>query len=884
MKLLIVLSIIACGYADKLDRAYLPPVNAATAGGSPGALIAPGATSVARPGANLGQSSQVDLGQGVSSGRQPGTGSGPSRPSTFSGVSENVAKGPAFGINQSPNGINQGSSGINQFPSTLTPAGGKGNFALLGANAPFGTSQGQTFGSSVTPDANTFNVGSQQTYRPQSEAPSGQTFGQQAVSVAQTYKPERAQAAADRNAEILKYVNDNNGESYLYSYETSNGISAEESGVATNGVKAQGGFSYTGDDGQAYSLTYTADENGFQPQGEHLPTPHPIPEEILKSIEENYRAAAAGTQEGAYRPEEYENENSPQQYNIGQSSFNRPSSQNQGSYQASFSQGPIGQSNEFPGNQGVLGASTITGQSGQFGQIRPSKGSNIFDIATGGSKGPFNQYQAENNQGEVQKIPSPNQIGNVKPNQFGTGSVGQNNQYQISVGSSQGPFGQYSNQGAINQGSSQSSKGQSVGYNYNQPQSAFGSATQFGSKASVQNRPEGNQGPTTSSSGSGNVQNTFGIQSGKLPSSETPFGFSQGSQFGQSQNSLNRPENRPSGSGALGQSQQNQYNINKPSFVAPQGSQVTPGGQASSGPTGYQTNADRPSFGSNRPSGTSFQTNQGSKYQSNGNKPTGITNGQQYQQNGNRPVSANTGSGQVVSPLGGSSGIKKTESGSFFGQSNQPFGSNIGPDQSGTQFGQSSQQFNLAQGSKSPGLIQAPYQYDRPSQSFPPQQQTGVGSGQRPGINSFGSSQGSRPGVSSPGSQGISGQQSSSHSQGNQAGNGRPGFTGNQGGSGQRPDDLPGFQGTSGPGGSYSGSLGVTGQKPGTSSQAVNGQRPFGSFSGTQGYNGPSGITQGASGQRPTAGSPGQSNQGRPEQFGGPRQPPSFNPQEGYKY
>lgn len=96
----------------------------------------------------------------------------------------------------------------------------------------------------------------------------------------------------------MRYDNQNDGETFSYSFETSNGISAEESGVATNGVQAQGGYSYTGDDGQTYRITYTADENGYIPQGDHLPTPPPIPEVIMRSIEQNARAAAAGTQEG----------------------------------------------------------------------------------------------------------------------------------------------------------------------------------------------------------------------------------------------------------------------------------------------------------------------------------------------------------------------------------------------------------------------------------------------------------------------------------------------------------------------------------------------------------------------------------------------------------
>lgn len=46
----------------------------------------------------------------------------------------------------------------------------------------------------------------------------------------------------------------------------------------------QGSFEYKGDDGQVYALTYTADENGFVPQGAHLPVPPPIPEQIARAL------------------------------------------------------------------------------------------------------------------------------------------------------------------------------------------------------------------------------------------------------------------------------------------------------------------------------------------------------------------------------------------------------------------------------------------------------------------------------------------------------------------------------------------------------------------------------------------------------------------------
>lgn len=67
-------------------------------------------------------------------------------------------------------------------------------------------------------------------------------------------RPERPRAALDRSAAILRLDNENDGESFAYAYETENGIVAEENGVAANGVEAQGGYSYTSDDGQVYTV------------------------------------------------------------------------------------------------------------------------------------------------------------------------------------------------------------------------------------------------------------------------------------------------------------------------------------------------------------------------------------------------------------------------------------------------------------------------------------------------------------------------------------------------------------------------------------------------------------------------------------------------------
>lgn len=53
------------------------------------------------------------------------------------------------------------------------------------------------------------------------------------------------------------------------------------------GNVAQGSYSYTSKEGVPVQIQYVADENGFQATGDAIPTPHPIPEAILRSLEFN---------------------------------------------------------------------------------------------------------------------------------------------------------------------------------------------------------------------------------------------------------------------------------------------------------------------------------------------------------------------------------------------------------------------------------------------------------------------------------------------------------------------------------------------------------------------------------------------------------------------
>lgn len=84
--------------------------------------------------------------------------------------------------------------------------------------------------------------------------------------------------------------------SYQYAFETGNGIIAEEKGSLKNigaeepALEVQGKFQYPSEDGNI-QLTYVANENGYQPQGAHLPTPPPIPEAIQRALD--YLATAS---------------------------------------------------------------------------------------------------------------------------------------------------------------------------------------------------------------------------------------------------------------------------------------------------------------------------------------------------------------------------------------------------------------------------------------------------------------------------------------------------------------------------------------------------------------------------------------------------------------
>ncbi|XP_063624746.1 larval cuticle protein LCP-17-like [Cydia splendana] len=108
-------------------------------------------------------------------------------------------------------------------------------------------------------------------------------------------QPQRHQPSGgpDAQAEVLQQSVDVRPDGYESSFQTSNGISAQESGQLKSlgpkeeAIVVSGQYQYTAEDGTPIQVSYTADENGYNPQGAHLPTPHPIPEAIARAIAYN---------------------------------------------------------------------------------------------------------------------------------------------------------------------------------------------------------------------------------------------------------------------------------------------------------------------------------------------------------------------------------------------------------------------------------------------------------------------------------------------------------------------------------------------------------------------------------------------------------------------
>ncbi|KAH8303997.1 hypothetical protein KR018_000233 [Drosophila ironensis] len=84
-------------------------------------------------------------------------------------------------------------------------------------------------------------------------------------------------AARPSETQIIELKSDVQPDGYDFSLKTDDGTAKQESGHLINAgseneaIAVKGSFSFVADDGQTYTVNYIADENGFQPQGAHLP-------------------------------------------------------------------------------------------------------------------------------------------------------------------------------------------------------------------------------------------------------------------------------------------------------------------------------------------------------------------------------------------------------------------------------------------------------------------------------------------------------------------------------------------------------------------------------------------------------------------------------------
>jgi hypothetical protein len=131
-----------------------------------------------------------------------------------------------------------------------------------------------------------------------------------------SYRPQASFQGAIRSntyADILRQEFDNPGDgNYRFAYELSDGTQFEESGQLKppnnenpEGIQVkQGSYRYVSPEGEQIQTGYLADENGFQPQGAHLPTPPPIPPEIARALEIIFRNAGDQRQSASYQSQQ----------------------------------------------------------------------------------------------------------------------------------------------------------------------------------------------------------------------------------------------------------------------------------------------------------------------------------------------------------------------------------------------------------------------------------------------------------------------------------------------------------------------------------------------------------------------------------------------------
>lgn len=82
---------------------------------------------------------------------------------------------------------------------------------------------------------------------------------------------------------FLQQLNEKGDGVYQYSFDTTNGIQVQESGVG--GQSSQGTAQWYDPSGEPVGISWIADAYGYRASGTHVPTPPPIPAAILRALD-----------------------------------------------------------------------------------------------------------------------------------------------------------------------------------------------------------------------------------------------------------------------------------------------------------------------------------------------------------------------------------------------------------------------------------------------------------------------------------------------------------------------------------------------------------------------------------------------------------------------
>ncbi|CAH0399469.1 unnamed protein product [Chilo suppressalis] len=108
--------------------------------------------------------------------------------------------------------------------------------------------------------------------------------------------------------------------SYKYEYQIADGTHVGEEGYYTDpkgtdeSLVKKGWYSYPGQDGKIYTVTYWADHTGYHATGDHIPTPPPVPPAIQAALDQQAKEEAAKAEAQKNKPQTGYYPNQPTYY------------------------------------------------------------------------------------------------------------------------------------------------------------------------------------------------------------------------------------------------------------------------------------------------------------------------------------------------------------------------------------------------------------------------------------------------------------------------------------------------------------------------------------------------------------------------------------------